>query len=155
MKPLVKYSVLTCFGIAMGYLEAVVVVYIRKIISMEGVVDLTKIVISQVPVYLINTEMTREASTIIMLVTLSMLVEQNKWMRLSVFLWVFAIWDIFYYVSLKVLIGWPASLAAVDCLFLIPKPWIAPVWVPFLVMSIFIIISIWIRMKKEEHRKNN
>jgi hypothetical protein len=147
-KLITKYSILTCFGIAMGYLEAVVVVYIRKILSLEGVVDLTKMVVSQIPEYLINMEITREASTIVMLVTLSLLIEQNKWMRLSIFLWVFAVWDIFYYVSLKILINWPPSLSTVDCLFLIPIPWIAPVWIPFLVMPIFLIISIWIRIKR-------
>ncbi len=132
----------------MGYLEAVVVVYIRKILILEGIVDLTKMVISQVPAALIRIEISREVATIIMLVTLSLLIEKNKWMRLSVFLWTFAIWDIFYYASLKILIDWPQSLTTIDCLFLIPCPWIAPVWVPFLIMPIFLIASIWIRRSR-------
>ena len=107
MKTTVKYSILTCFGIAMGYLEAVVVVYIRKILNMEGITDLSKMVMSQVPTDLIQIEITREIATIVMLVTLVLLIEKNKWLRCSLFLWVFAIWDIFYYVSLKILIGWP------------------------------------------------
>lgn len=148
MKPLSKYSVLACFGIAMGWLEGVVVVYIRKILN-NTVPDLTKMVMEQIPAGLIKIEITREAATIIMLLTLSLLVERNKWMRLSVFLWVFAIWDIFYYVALKVLINWPPSLGTIDCLFLIPVPWIAPVWVPFVVMACFLALSIFIRKKYE------
>lgn len=149
MKISVKYSILTCFGVAMGYLEAVVVVYLRKILTMEGIVDLTKMVVSDIPADLIRIEISREVTTIIMLIALSLLVEKNKWMRLSVFLWIFAIWDIFYYVSLKILIGWPPSLTTIDCLFLIPCPWIAPVWIPLLIMPIFLATSIWIRKKSK------
>lgn len=139
----------------MGYLEAVVVVYIRKILSIGEVVDQTKWLIDRVPADWIRIEISREASTIIMLVTLALLIEKNRWLRLSVFLWVFAIWDIFYYVSLRILAGWPKSLATLDCLFLIPVPWIAPVWVPLLVMTIFLIASIWILRKKPGAEKGS
>ena len=148
MKTTAKYSLVACFGVAMGHLEAVVVVYIRKILSIGDVADQTKWLIAQVPADWIRIEISREVSTIVMLVTLALLIEKNIWRRLSVFLWVFAIWDIFYYVSLKVLTGWPKSLATLDCLFLIPVPWIAPVWLPLLVMTIFLIASIWILRKK-------
>lgn len=148
MKTATKYFVLTCFGAAMGYLEAIVVVYLRKILSIGGVVDLTKVVMSQVPPDLIRVEISREVSTIVMLVSIALLMEKNKWLRLSAFLSVFAIWDISYYVSLKILIGWPKSLATLDCLFLIPVPWIAPIWVPLLVMTLFLIVSVWILRKK-------
>ncbi len=131
----------------MGHLEAVVVVYLRKILSIGGVVDLTKLVISQIPRDLMRLEISREVSTIVMLVTLALLIEKNMWLRLSVFLWVFAIWDSFYYISLKIISGWPESLATIDCLFLIPIPWIAPVWVPFAVMTGFLIAAIWIVRK--------
>ena len=147
MKITTKYLVLSCFAVAMGYLEAVVVVYIRKILSIGGVADLTEFVISQIPPELMRLEITREVSTIIMLATLALLIEKNKWCRLSVFLWAFAIWDIFYYLSLKIIANWPKSLTTLDCLFLIPIPWIAPVWVPLLVMTIFLILSLWILHK--------
>jgi hypothetical protein len=148
LKATAKYSLVTCFGIAMGYLEAVVVVYIRKILSIGDVADQTKSLIAQVPADWIRIEISREVATIVMLVTLALLIEKDIWRRLSVFLWAFAIWDIFYYASLKILTGWPGSLATRDCLFLIPVPWIAPVWLPLLVMMIFLIVSIWILRKK-------
>jgi hypothetical protein len=132
---------------AMGHLEAVVVVYIRKILGIGELVDQSKELIASVPTDLIRIEISREVATIVMLVTLALLIEKNIWRRLSVFLWVFAIWDIFYYVGLKVLIGWPKSLTTLDCLFLIPIPWIAPVWLPLLVMTVFLIVSIWILHK--------
>jgi hypothetical protein len=132
----------------MGYLEAVVVVYIRKILSVGELVDQTKGLIASVPTDWVRIEISREVATIVMLITLALLIEKDIWRRLSVFLWVFAIWDIFYYVGLKVLISWPKSLATLDCLFLIPVPWIAPVWLPLLVMTVFLIASIWILRKK-------
>ncbi len=147
MKTKTKYFVLSCFGAAMGYLEAVVVVYLRKILSIGGVVDLTKLVMSQVPPDLLRIEISREVSTIIMLVAIAVLVEKNRWLRLSAFLWVFAMWDIFYYAALKILIDWPKSLTTLDCLFLIPIPLIAPIWFPLLVMIIFLAASIWMLRK--------
>ncbi|MFH1062114.1 MAG: hypothetical protein V1747_04420 [Candidatus Omnitrophota bacterium] len=40
--------------------------------------------------------------------------------RLAYFLTIFAVWDIFYYVWLKLLLGWPRSIFDWDILFLIP-----------------------------------
>jgi hypothetical protein len=84
--------------------------------------------------------MTREAATIIMLVVIAYLVG-SSWLERGVFfLWTFAFWDLFYYVSLYILIKWPSSLKTIDVLFLIPVPWIAPVWFPIGVSSMTIIV---------------
>ena len=45
----------------------------------------------------------------------------------------FGVWDIFYYVFLRLLIGWPESLMTWDLLFLLPVPWVGPVIAPVLV----------------------
>lgn len=84
--------------------------------------------------------MTREAATILMLVTLALLVGHSWLDRAMVFLWTFAFWDLFYYVSLYVLIKWPPKLITIDVLFLIPVPWIAPVWFPVGVSSLTIFL---------------
>jgi hypothetical protein len=84
--------------------------------------------------------MTREAATIIMLVVIAYL-SGSTWMERGIFfLWTFAFWDLFYYLSLYILIKWPPTLKTIDVLFLIPKPWIAPVWFPIGVSSLMIII---------------
>jgi hypothetical protein len=84
--------------------------------------------------------MTREAATIVMLVVIAYLVG-GTWIERGVFfLWTFAFWDLFYYLSLYILIKWPPKLTTIDVLFLIPKPWIAPVWFPVGVSSLTIII---------------
>jgi hypothetical protein len=43
------------------------------------------------------------------------------------------VWDIVYYVSLKAVLGWPASLTTWDILFLVPVPWVGPVIAPCIV----------------------
>jgi hypothetical protein len=83
--------------------------------------------------------MTREAATIVMLVVIAYLVGSTWPERAIFFLWTFAFWDLFYYVSLYILIKWPPTLTTIDVLFLIPKPWIAPVWFPVAVSSVTII----------------
>lgn len=48
---------------------------------------------------------------------------------------VFGTWDIAYYLGLWLVIGWPPSPAAWDVLFLIPIPWVGPVWAPIVVSA--------------------
>ena len=134
-----KLLLLAIFGIAMAHFEAVVVVYLRKALGMldtesnkESLMKLTK--------RYKHIEMTREAATIIMLVVLAYIVG-STWVEKGVFfLWTFAFWDLFYYFSLYILIKWPPKLTTIDVLFLIPKPWIAPVWFPIGISSVTIIV---------------
>ena len=58
--------------------------------------------------------------------------------RLAYALVAFGVWDIFYYVWLKVLTGWPHSLLDWDVLFLIPLPWWGPVLAPVLISLLMI-----------------
>lgn len=139
---LTQFILLAVFGIAMAHVEGVVVVYLRKAIGMldskpeKG----TKELLEQVPRRIIVIEITREVATIVMLVTLALLVG-NSWLeRLMVFLWTFAFWDLFYYLSLYVLIKWPPKLTTIDVLFLIPRPWIAPVWLPIGISLLTIVL---------------
>ena len=134
-----KLSLLAIFGIAMAHFEGVVVVYLRKSLGMLDS-DSNKESVKKIPDRFLAIEKTREAATIVMLVVLAYLVGTTWVERGLMFLWTFAFWDLFYYVSLYILIKWPPSLSSIDVLFLIPKPWIAPVWFPVAVSSLTIII---------------
>ena len=134
-----KLFLLAVFGIAMAHLEGVVVVYLRKALGMLDS-DGNKESVEKIPERYLKIEMTREAATIIMLLVIAWLAG-GTWIERGVFfLWTFAFWDLFYYVSLFVLIKWPPKLTTIDVLFLIPKPWIAPVWFPVGVSSLTIIV---------------
>lgn len=134
-----KLILLAVFGIAMAHLEGVVVVYLRKAL---GILDpeSNKEAVRSLPRRYVIIEMTREAATIVMLVIIACLVGSSLVERGIFFLWTFAFWDLFYYLSLYILIKWPPTLRTIDVLFLIPVPWIAPVWFPLGVSSLTIII---------------
>jgi len=134
-----KLFLLAVFGIAMAHLEGVVVVYLRKALGMLDSESNKESLEKIAPSYL-KIEMTREAATIIMLVVIAYLVGRTWIERGVFFLWTFAFWDLFYYLSLYILIKWPPTLKTIDVLFLIPKPWIAPVWFPIGVSSVTIAI---------------
>lgn len=117
---------LVVFSVAMGYLETAVVVYLRQLYYPLGfgfpLVPLSP------EVGLV--EILREAATLMMLAGVAMLSGPNARQRLAFFLLAFAIWDLSYYVFLKLLLNWPASWLTWDILFLIPVPWIGPVLSP-------------------------
>ena len=134
-----KFLLLAVFGISMSHLEGVTVVYLRRVLGITDS-ESNRESLKNISKQYILIEKTREAATILMLVTLALLVGETWIERLVVFLWTFAFWDLFYYLSLYILIKWPQKFTTTDVLFLIPRPWIAPVWVPIGISSITIII---------------
>ena len=136
---LLKLIMLAIFGIAMAHLEGVVVVYLRKALGMPDS-ESNRESVEKFPKRYLNIEMTREAATIIMLVVIAYLTG-NTWLEKGIFfLWTFAFWDLFYYLSLYILIKWPPKMTTIDVLFLIPKPWIAPVWFPIGISALTIVL---------------
>jgi len=133
-----KLVLLAIFGIAMAHFEGVVVVYLRKALGITDP-ESNKESIGKFPKRYLYIEMTREAATIIMLVIIAMLAGSGWIEWIVFFLWTFAFWDLFYYLSLYILIKWPPKLTTIDVLFLIPVPWIAPVWFPVGVSSLTIL----------------
>jgi hypothetical protein len=120
---------LTLFSIAMGFLETSVVVYLRQLYYPGGF----GFPLVEVSHSIATTEFYREVATMIMLLGAGIMAGKNAQQRFVFFLYCFAIWDIFYYVFLYVLLGWPQSLFTWDILFLIPVPWVGPVLCPVLV----------------------
>jgi hypothetical protein len=129
---------LTLFSIAMGYLETAVVVYMRKLYYPDGF----KFPLVPISPDIAGTEFWREAATIIMLIAIGILAGKNASQRFVFFLYAFAVWDIFYYVFLYVILSWPSSLFTWDILFIIPFPWIGPVICPCLVSLTMIALMI-------------
>ncbi|RJQ55039.1 MAG: hypothetical protein C4526_04395 [Nitrospiraceae bacterium] len=123
---LFKFLYLTVFAVAMAFSEASVVVYLRAIFRPEGF----QFPMQAMTDFKITVEVFREAATIFMLLSVAFLAGKGRWERSAYFMFSFSVWDIFYYVWLKVLLDWPASIFDWDILFLIPHPWIAPVIAP-------------------------
>ena len=121
------------FAVSMALLEAVVVVYLR------GLLQLTSHHVS-LDSY-VEMEIGRETATLIMLVTVGWLAGQYGLERLAYGVFAFGLWDIGYYVWLKVLIDWPATLLDWDILFMIPLRWWGPVLSPILIAALLCIIA--------------
>ena len=92
---------------------------------------------SQLGPYLriVKIELLREAATLAMLAAVAGVAARNFRTWLAAFALCFGAWDLAFYASLRVVIGWPASLATWDLLFLLPVPWVGPVLAPAIVAS--------------------
>jgi len=128
------------FAIAMGFLEAIVVVYLRKIYYPWGF-DFPLQAISS---GMLSLELYREICTMVMLVIIALIAGKNRLQKFTWFIYCFAIWDIFYYVGLKLFLNWPPSLLTWDILFLIPVPWISPVLAPVVCSLTMILLAVCI-----------
>jgi hypothetical protein len=137
-----RFLIAVVFSIAFGYIEAAVVVYLRAIFYHDGFTfPLAEFGIGPLWKRLLLTEVGREAATLVLILTGSYLFGQNRRQRFAYFLTIFAVWDIFYYVWLKVLLDWPADVMDWDILFLIPVPWASPVLAPILVSITLLVFA--------------
>ena len=140
--------VLALFAVAFGYVEAAVVVYLRIVYdpiraslhpeqpagSLLPLITLEQLrAIDPQHVYRLGLEVGRELATLIILATVATLARRRRGEWIAMFLIGFGVWDIAYYVGLKAMIGFPASLLTWDILFLIPVPWLGPVLAPVIV----------------------
>ena len=148
----------TIFAAAFGYVEALVVVYIRRLTGMGPSLDYHEVwaakqlawngpsIIAEMRrlgVY--QTEYGREIATLLLLLGPAMAAGRTGRERLALFLYTFAVWDETYYLWLWLWTGFPKSLMATDIYFLVPIAWYGPVWFPVVVvMPLVIAISLWL-----------
>ena len=131
-----RWLVVVLFAVAMAWVEAATVFYLRVMVDrvdpyqpnplpMDGIVE---------PV-----ELVREAATLVMLAAIGVLAGRTRRTRLGYAAIAFGVWDIFYYVFLKLICGWPTSLFDWDILFLLPLPWWGPVLAPVCIALLMIV----------------
>lgn len=126
------------FAIAMGFLEAIVVVYLRELYYPDGFEFPLRLMSSD----LVRAEWIREISTLVMLAGVGIITGRNGLQRLFYALFAFGIWDIVYYGALKLLLDWPDSLLTWDLLFLIPVSWLGPVLAPVINSLTMIVMAL-------------
>lgn len=129
---------LTIFSVAMAFMESAVVVYLREILYPGGF----SFPLAEMEGSLALTEIIREISTLIMLLALAVISGKSFSLRFAWFIYCFAIWDIFYYVFLRLLIGWPSSFLEWDILFLLPVTWTGPVISPLIITVLMISLAV-------------
>jgi len=138
---------LTLFSVAMGFMESAVVIYLRELYYPGGF----KFPLVAIPPNIALVEFLREASTLIMLVTIGIIAGKNTAQRFGFFLFCFAVWDIFYYIFLKLFLDWPESLFTPDILFLIPVPWVGPVIAPCIASLTMIALTLLVVYYEEKN----
>jgi hypothetical protein len=138
------------FGLGFGYVEAACVVYLRHIYDpirrelhperKSG--DLFPMITTEElrgqgleVEKLLLVELGREAATLIMLASVAAAVAGNRREWFAGFCAGFGVWDLAFYLFLKVILGWPESLLTWDILFLLPLPWVGPVLAPVIVAA--------------------
>ena len=131
--PVTTFIVLA-FAVAMAYLEAAAVVYLQLALGAQVGVVFPLRPVSETGT-LIAIEAGREAATLVMIASIGALVGRTWLERLAWGAVVFGAWDIGYYAWLYVFSGWPPSLGTLDVLFLLPVPWVGPVWSPVAVSA--------------------
>jgi hypothetical protein len=125
------------FAIGMAWVEAACVYYLRVMVDRINPYQADPLPIRGV---LGQVELVREAATLVMLLTIGMLAGRTWHTRLAYAAIAFGVWDIFYYVFLKLICDWPKSLFDWDVLFLLPLPWWGPVLAP---ASIAMLMIVW------------
>jgi hypothetical protein len=138
---------LVIFSASFGYAEAAVVAYLRSIYTPLRIhfyprssADLFPLISLQQlqtlgPEHMLRLkiELGRELATLLMLAGTAIAASRKPREWVAAFVICFGIWDVTFYLFLRLLLHWPDSLLTWDILFLIPVPWTGPVIAPILV----------------------
>lgn len=131
-----RWWLVVVYASAMAWVESAVVFYLRSM--MDRIEPYQP---NPLPVIggFASVELPREFATLVMLFAVGFLAGRTWRARLGYFVIAFGVWDIFYYVFLKIICGWPHSLLDWDILFLLPMPWWGPVLAPVLISLLLIL----------------
>ena len=132
-----RWAIVMTFAMAMAWVEAASVFYIRALVDRIEPYQAHPLPINGV---LGTVELWREAATLVMIAALGVLAGRTWRRRAGYAALAFGAWDIFYYVFLRLISGWPRTLLDWDILFLLPLPWWGPVLAP---VSIALVMILW------------
>lgn len=146
----------TLFAAAFGYTEAMLVVYLRRLLGEAPDLDYQQVFAARGLPFtsaqlsadmarhgLLRLEQSREVATLLLLLGAAWAGGHTARERLANFLYTFAVWDLTYYVFLALFLPFARRLTATDIYFLVPLAWYGPLWFPVLVvMPIFIVLAL-------------
>jgi hypothetical protein len=128
---------LTLFALAMAQVEASLVIHLRTIYYPSRPLQIFPLALLSHRDLAI--ELVRELATVLMILSVVLLTTKGAVRVFAAFVFVFGLWDLFYYLWLKILIGWPVTWGEWDVLFLIPWPWLGPWLTPVLIAVLFVV----------------
>jgi hypothetical protein len=141
--PWVRLVIVAVWATAFALVEAMVVVYLRRIFALQFHL-VYHVGAFHFPRSYLRYEQAREAATMVMLLAVGYLAGRTWWQRLAYWLFAFGLWDVCYYAWLYVYLRWPSSPGTRDLLFLIPREWWAPVWEPVVASCALMAVAVLI-----------
>ena len=139
MRNVKRWAIVILFAVAFAWVEAAAVTYIRVHIGRIEPYQANPLPIANT---LGQIELVREVATLIMLLSVGYLSGRDRRTRLAYAILAFGVWDIFYYLFLRIQIGWPQTLMDWDILFLLPLPWWGPVIAPMVIAAILALVPL-------------
>jgi hypothetical protein len=135
MRTTQRWRMVVLFAVAMAWLESAVVFYGRSLVGRLEPYQPNPLPLMD---QLGATELVREAATMVMLWAVGWFAGDTRRARWAFACVAFGVWDVFYYVFLRIICGWPRTLLDWDVLLLIPLPWWGPVMAPMLIAALMI-----------------
>lgn len=149
-----KVLAVILWALMFAYVESAVVEYLRALYYplSEGGFQFPLLTLEQFEALgdehlkRLHLELGRELATLAMLAAIGWAAGANFRETVAHFMIAFGVWDIFYYVWLKLFLDWPPSIMTWDLLFMIPVPWVSPVAAPVIVSAVMIsagLVILW------------
>jgi hypothetical protein len=143
-----RWWMVVIYAAAMAWVESAVVFYLRSMID-----RIEPYQPDPLPIIggFASVELPRELATLLMLFAVGFLAGRTWRARIGYAVIAFGVWDVFYYVFLKIICGWPHSLLDWDVLFLLPLPWWGPVLAPVLISLLLILWGTFASQFERKH----
>jgi hypothetical protein len=135
------FVAISVYAVAMAFVEAACVVSLKRLYFPEG----WRPPYHAIPPEGLRLEQWREVATLVMIGAVASFGRPPWRQALARGLWIFGVWDIAYYGVLAALTGFPRHLSDLDIVFLVPRAWIAPVWLPVAGSALCLLIALRLR----------
>lgn len=125
---------LTALCIAIAYVDAVATFYVRGMqqIAQHGG-DFAQAVTEAMPPRIVTLEQTRQAATVLVLVTVAVVAGRNLQQQFGTAFFALGGWIVLRYAAIRTITDWPTALTDVDTVIFLPDPVYAPVWMPIVI----------------------
>jgi hypothetical protein len=121
-----RWWAISVFALGMAFAEAATVVFLKRLYFPDG----WAAPFHPIPPDALRLEQGRELATLAAIAAVAFAGRPGAREGIARALWIGGLWDLAYYGCLRAITPFPATLADLDVVFLVPSAWILPVWVP-------------------------
>ncbi len=132
-------------AVSLGFIEAILSIYTRRIIPMvqwnsqvKDIKSLTKLLNDQ---QLLWTQQAAEIASLLIIVSIAFAAGKDGRQRAALLMLAAGLWKLFKTVFMFIMIGWPGGSAQWEIVTLWPAPCLAPVYLSVLMCLILLVIA--------------